>query len=285
MLVEGKVNLLLYVDADWTRYFFQVPGSRTEQLVYKKYIYDQGDYPEIRENKHCQQQLYIQLMCEGISLDEIKNVSYNKESLVKFFIRYSKCMEADYVNYTEKENRTLYSINISPGLNIGNLKLVDINGGEIFVDYDTKLSFRIGIDIEMLLPFNHNKWGIIFEPSFQSFKATSDAPYRKAVMDYKSLDLHIGGRRYFVIGDKTDLFLTGALVISTPLNSTFTLNDLQIFKINIMAPNVNFGLGLRIKRKVGFEIKYGLNRDFMFPHPYLKSEYSTLTAILSYNFM
>src|SRR6266850_202726 len=87
LLVEGKGTLYYYQAGDLIRFFYSVDGSPVQQLVYKKYLRDN----EVAVNADFRQQLWVEVNCGLQSQNSIKNTSYSRTELVRFFKKYNEC--------------------------------------------------------------------------------------------------------------------------------------------------------------------------------------------------
>ena len=77
------------------------------------------------------------------------------------------------------------------------------------VEFDYKLNYIVGVEVEITLPFNQNKWTLYIEPSYQYYKANKEiTSYESGVfintttvfIDYNSI--------LFPIGFKYNMFIS-----------------------------------------------------------------------------
>jgi hypothetical protein len=85
VLMEGTVNLYSYEEVDLVRFFYQKEGGSIEPLVFKSFRTSEN---LIAKNEEYKSELWEQLKCDGITLDDIQSLEYRKESLVTFFSKY-----------------------------------------------------------------------------------------------------------------------------------------------------------------------------------------------------
>ena len=100
LLIEGKSNLYYYEDGGLVRYFFYKNKTDVKQLVSKYYLTNEN---QVNINKQFRRQLWIDLKCESISMNSLERVNYEKSDLMRFFIKYNECSNAEYVNYQQKK--------------------------------------------------------------------------------------------------------------------------------------------------------------------------------------
>ena len=299
LLVEGEAVLYEYIDNDLKRFFYSIKGSDVQQLVYKRYYYG----GKIATNYQFRQQLWSDVRCKDISMAMVENISYAAKDLKRYFIKYNRCMDPDFnVMLKEKEQRKAFHLSIRPGINQSFMTL-DNNRVSNFaetIDFGNELTFRIGIELEYILPFNKNKWSIFIEPTYQSYKiderefefVPSSFLYETvmASVDYASIELPLGIRHRFFVGDQSNIFVNGALVSDIPLSSTanvktdiprgdvFNIVDTEI-KASI---SLALGIGYKYKNKYGIELRYQTDRDPISDDVNSKSTYQTTSVIFEY---
>ena len=197
-IVKGDSNLFVYVDGNFTTYFFNSNSYSITQLVHKKYLKDQN---LIAENNLFRQQLLINLECDNISQEHIKNLIYAENELKKLFIKFNTCKGVVYQEDNEKKKtKGLFNLNIRGGITLNSFKIPSggvTNPSPYEFDFGTILGFQIGVEAEYVLPFNMNKWSIIAEPTYNHFKSESTSLnyYPETVtLNYNTLELPIGIR-------------------------------------------------------------------------------------------
>ncbi len=281
VLVEGKANLYQYEDGILIRYFFSKESSDIEQLVYKSYKTKNN---KITENNSFKNQLWNDLKCPTFKIDMVENLKYKKSDLIDFFIKYNDCTKEGYINYEKKQKRDLFNLNFRPGFNTSSLSTRNSVSSRKNTDFDNELTFRFGLEAEFILPFNKNKWAIIFEPTYQYFKSETELYTNEGVeADYQSIELPIGIRHYFFLGENSKIFINGSLHIAElSMNSLIDYDyssDLEIKSRN----NLAFGLGFKYKDTYSLELRYLMAREILGDYVHWASEYQTFSVILGYS--
>ena len=281
VLVEGNARLYKYENGNDRKYFFETNEKEIEQLVYKEYRVE--NY--IKSNNNYKQQLFNHLKCEGISRSKIERVDYDEQDLTEIFRTYNSCKDPNYEQQFKKAKKGKFQLNIRPGINLTSLKSFIQNSPGYILEFDTKISWRIGIESEFILPFNNNKWSLLGEVSYQEYKneydntgASNDpfAPSSKQEIDYSYLDIAVGARYYLFLNDENKIFVNLAYVPNITINKKH--GPLEISK----AANFAAGIGYKYSDKYAAEIRYGFNRNILNRYIYHYSEYNTLSFILSY---
>ena len=218
ILVEGKLaTLYSYYDEGKTLFFYSVAGSAIEPLFYKEYQLEitTGIVEQTLLNKAYLEQLKQHLSCGDP--DELKKVSYTKQSLVKYFISYHKCKEADYVVPKSAEiNKGIFKFKL--GVNANNIKMSaqDLNN-VLKINFLPENSIGFGAEAEYVLPFNNYKLSLFAESNYYSYYADySDNALNSShdgyVIDYKTIEVPIGINYYMNINQHHRLFVRGAFV-------------------------------------------------------------------------
>lgn len=285
LLVEGEANLYQYDDGNLRRFFYNKENTDIEQLVYKSY---KTEEQIIHKNNSFKNQLRKDLKCPTIGYEKLKNLEYNKNNLVDFFIEFNKCSSGNYINYMEKQKKTLFALSLRPGLNYSSLSTYNEQTSSNFrnVDFGNELAFRFGVEAELIMPFNKNKWSLIAEPTYQYFKSEAEfatqTENQKAKADYKSIEVPVGVRHYFFLNENAKLFVNASYTLDFSTNSVIEFESGPDFEIKTKS-NLAFGLGYKHYNKYSIEIRYLTSRDILGDYVYRFSEYKTFSVIFGYS--
>ncbi len=286
VLIEGQASLFLYIDGNLTRLFYKLNDSEIHQLVYKRYLIND----KISENSYFKQQLFLQLKCEEIGLNDIERIRYSKRDLEKLFIKYNECISSNYVNYEPKQKKDLFNLTIRPGINYSSLEIQNSMTGLKDTDFGGNIGIRFGIETEFILPYNKNKWGIIIEPTYQYYKSEQSEEANNisggiivSKVDYKSIELPVGVRYYFYLNDKSKLFTNISYVFDFSNNSSIKFlrnDDSMLSELKVKArTNLALGIGYKYKNRCSIEIRYNTNREILDDYIYWNSNYNSLNII------
>ncbi len=90
--------------------------------------------------------------------------------------------------------------------------MMETTNGRMLVEMESKLSPRIGLELEYRLPFGNNKYGLVIEPNYYRYQSagTYSPVYRieMAATDHAVLQLPLGLRYYSFMGSTTKIFAT-----------------------------------------------------------------------------
>lgn len=282
VLIEGNATLLIYNDANLQRFFLLTDNS-VRQLIYKRYLIESN---ESRENNAFRQQLLVDVNCGEANENVIKGIDYKTTELVNYFKRYNECTNGQFTDYAMKNNKGALNVKIVPGVQYASATILDgynPKNNDKSGQLDGSLNFRLGLEMEYVLPFNKNKWGFIIEPSYQSSDASGQIKTHSLSIDYNSIEIAVGIRYRIFLSQQSNIFLNVFTGPSFPINSTIDLKQDSPYNVSPSA-NVSFGVGYVIK-KFGAEIRYYKNTDLMNDYLYWNIDYERLAFMLSYKLL
>ncbi len=148
--------------------------------------------------------------------------------------------------------------------------------------YDSKISYRLGLELEYILPFNNNKWAVSVEPIYTTYSSddTSDNLIKFDVV-YKGLSSAFGIKHYmFLPNEKYKLFLNAGMNI--PL---LTSSDSKVGRVESKSStNLYFGGGLNINKKISVEARFDANKKITQVNG-IAAGINSLSLIFAYNIL
>ena len=293
VLIQGQANLYEYVDGNLKRYFYNVENSDIEQLVFKKYkLLDN----KIGANNQFKQQLWKDLQCSSITLNDVERLSYKKNELIKFFEKYYQCSNLELTSHIPQASSDWFQVSLRPRVSHSSLSIRSNPSSSKDTDFGNKLGVGMGLEFEFILPFNKNKWAIILEPTYQSYVAdqTKDAANVSggklmAEVAYKSIEIPFGLRHYFFLNDTSKLFLNISYVFDMAIDSSLELkrgdgviiDDMKVNASNYLA----IGAGYKLNDKYSVELRYFTNRTILGDYVFWHSDYKSMSLIFGYTFL
>ena len=286
VVIEGKASLYEYRDGNLTRYFFGMQNSEISQLVYKSYLTSEN---RALKNKQYKKQLQEKLTCEGISLNAISELEYDKKELVRLFIDYNDCINAEFNDFSKENDQGIFKYRFKPGFQSASLSL-ERTGQYQTARQAYKLNFgsekrlSFGVEIEYVFPFNKNKWSVIIQPTYLSpYKSEKEIEVdnESVTAKYSSIDIPLGIRHYFFLNDVSNIFVSASYVMNTTLgNSKFDFEQSEdlIFK---RGANLMFGLGFTYNDKYSLQFDYGFNRELL-NYLFYNTKYKTTSIVFGY---
>lgn len=286
-VVEGKADLLYYENGNLEKFFISTNDFDVKQLIYKPYYINAS---AVAYNEDYKKQILDNLNC-GVDLTDVNNLKYKSSDLVKVFLKYNECSNSAVINYNQNyEKRDLFNLTIRPGINLSSFEISNSSFATSESNkFDNKIAFRIGLEAELILPFNKNKWAVFAEPTYQYYKAEKDfvvyqgqasENIRTRSIDYKSIEIPIGIRYYLFLNDKSKIFINAAYNVDFEMNSNIYY-DFQSLKI-ASASNFAFGAGYKYNDKFVVEFRTSTKRDLLQNNTVLNTGYRTSSIILGY---
>jgi hypothetical protein len=272
------VTLYQYEDSNFVKYFYSTSDStKAEQLVYKEYIVD----GRVAENNFFRQQLYNLMKDSSAKTSNFEKLKYRKDELVKLFASYNNSSGEKTVNLSEKQNKGSINFKITPGISFSKLS-ADYNNGYTVTEFtfSRQPAFRIGAELEYIMPFNNNKWSLFIDPNYQYYKtdAAKEGKYT-AEIQYTYLEVPVGFRHYMYLNTDSKFFAGAAYIIAVELGDNFMQYNGTIVKVE---KNSSFAVsgGFSYKR-YSAELRYALNHGIT-TQPAWGSQYNSISIILGY---
>ncbi|HEX9979220.1 MAG TPA: outer membrane beta-barrel protein [Flavobacterium sp.] len=243
----------------------------------------------VYENKQYQNQLWNDVKCPDTKLSQIEKLKYTVADLIKHFKEVNNCngsenTEKKTTNFEAKVNKGKFNLKVAVSYNMFN-STIEQDLGWLSSDINES-SVGFGLEVEYILPTNKNKWSVIFEPNYNSFKGSQELHGRFASdvdrvdVKYVAIQLPVGFRYYMFLNNDSKLFLTGAFAVNLLSGSEVEYDRFSSFSVFPTVYNFGLGAGYNYKR-FNFEIRYytphGLNRN-------ITSSVQKTTAILRYSF-
>jgi hypothetical protein len=280
VLVEGKATLYYYTDGALERFFYSSNNSAIEQLVYKEYRYN-NDYTAFNDSFRVQLNNHVNCSFETRYL--AGDLAYEKKDLMKYFQKYNSSIGSPYKITTNTNPKGEFRFSLSTGLNYSSLSVS--NGLITFAhaNFDKKISNTYSAEFEFILPFNNNKWGIAFGPSYQTYHSSQKTNSAYMTVDFTSIDLAIGLKHYFFLNKNAKIYAEcyfnslGSYSFESQLGyrSNYSQNTSYL---KIKDYNMNFLLGTGFEYKRWFaELRYYTNQNLNSRHPNWLLEYNKLS--------
>lgn len=282
VLLEGKASLYLYEHRSLVRFFYAVNQGTIKQLIYKRYRTANN---QIGKNFEYKQQLWTELKCSTVTLDDIKTIRYYKNDLVKYFIKYNSFHKQETMNFERQGTRKLFKLNLQAGVGHSRFSINNANNttGMNEGDFESKTRFKFGIEAEVLMPFNKNKWAIFIAPTYQSFSSELGNNIVWTAK-YNSIEAPVGIRHSFFLNEQSRLFVNGGYVLDLSFKDSGIKASNGNNLLSLKAPgNMFFGLGYKHKNKVSVELRYQANRELLHDYIDWNSKFNTISILFGYS--
>ena len=264
-LVGGDLELFKYQDKKLVRYFYRKDGGEIQQLIYKPYY----SAPKVLSfNETYKNQLSTILTC-GADEKKIRSSRYSQKDLMDLFTAQNRCANPDETMDVTANQKGNFNISLRPRLIFSNIKanqpLLTLEHNQIGA---SALGFGFGVELEYLLPFNQNRFGLVVEPTYRTASAeksfsSSYIVGDQLIMDYKSsaIEIPVSVRYYMPVNSSLKFFMNGGVGIDLDMDQhlIFTRNDGSLFsekrdlKTSI---GVVLGAGMNLSERFSGEFRY-----------------------------
>lgn len=292
VLLEGKAKLYGYKKDKVERFFYSFNDSLINPLTYKQ-IHKAST---LIKNNDFRQQLWDKLRLPNTTWEVTKTVNYTENELKNYFKTYNGNFPEPIVERINVKSKKLYlNLRLTPGVNFSSADLTIAEGTDKEkypnLKFNTKPSLRIGMEAELIIPFNNYKWGILFEPNFQSYKAEVAYGTEPTTIDYKSVEFPIGLRYYMNSYKESKFFVNALFIPSAAINFDSKIDYYSHKEIINDHPltietvgNMALGVGY-VHKKFSLEARYFTSKNIIKSYNYDVADYNRFAFILGYKFL
>ena len=200
-------------------------------------------------------------------------------------IQTNQCNNENFIDFTKINKKKLeFNFSLRPRISHSSISVINslIKSSRIY--FEDATSFGLGIESELIFPFNKNKWSLIFEPTYQKTSSNgirnNNTEYN---LEYSSLEIPVGIRHYFFLNKNSKLFINGSIYFDANFNSGIfdAKSGYRLLEVNsgIFA---GFGTGYKFKDIYSIEIRYFSNKDILTDYVLYASDFSTISLILGF---
>jgi len=278
VLVEGSASLFRYQQGDLTRFYFSTDTTEIVPLIFKQYKSDQD---ELKENAQFKQQLFVNLGVGCFKSEDFQRLKYYSKDLIKLFVEFNRCIESEFVDFSEDQPRMIFNLQMKAGFNRSSLLLKNFRASSVNTEFDIKNGFKLGLESEFVLPVRRNKWALTVEPTFQYFRDSQPLDYETVSVNYQYLDLALGIRHYFYFDNNSKFFLNGFVLFSFDLNSSIDYSSGTELDIKTY-PNFAAGFGYQFNDKFSVECRYQTRRQILADYVNWDAQFNALSLVFGF---
>lgn len=296
VLVEGEKSLYQYRNSGVEKFFYK-DGKNGEivQLIYTKYyVYDKKDNEKkIATNAFYRQQLYNLLGSSRLTQSSFMNLAYKKAPLIKIFLEYYKHKKSPYT-FFKKKKRDAFNLTakyhfISSSYSFGHTTVRMDRYGELqettvySKDFGRHQMHTLGLELEYILPYNKNKWGVFIEFISLSAKYNlKEVTYHSdSGLNYQAISIPLGLRYRMFLNDNFILYTDTAVNSYFPFGSSY-YNKYDLGK----KVSISFGVGVKYLDKLSLGIQYFSKRDILDNYSLASlDERNKIALSIGYNFL
>ncbi|QBA20612.1 PorT family protein [Chryseobacterium indologenes] len=295
-IATGNKNLYSYQGRNVIRYFYSDSDSSIKPLIYKKYFFN-GNNLQVATNEEYIEQLKTIFSDYNTAQAIASKTKYTSSDLKKVFSTYNSKFSGatNDGNVSDMKRDTKFNLAVRPGLNFYSpLEITKTLSNE---GAPSKTGFRIGVEAEIVLPFNRGKWSIVAEPTFSLYnnktavRTTNGNLYNINVENYSFISIPLSVRHYMFINDKSKIFINAGInlvALKTSSAKDFSvdydgyvfdrlkLSSSQAFKSTL------FGIGYNYNNKYIIEVRYNTGMN-LFEEKGAEANLKYASIILGYN--
>ena len=293
VLLEGKAKLYSYDFNKVKRFFYSLNDTSVIQLTYLEAL----DGFTLIKNTGYQQQLWSSVKAPMATMNSIKAIGYNEKDLTAYFKEYNSSFGGNTTELATAKRKSYFNLKAAPGLNSSVVDMTTVVGSQndfSSVSFSNQLSFRMGLEAELILPINKYHWGILFEPTYQSYSGEAQGKYGQtpSTISYQSIEFPIGLRYYIPLNEKAKVFLNGFLIPGVAVNmnsnityNTFFSNTISEKTVPIESSSCSaLGAGIDYKQ-FSIEARYYTKQNLLSNSASEYADYSHFSFILGYKFL
>lgn len=224
LLVKGDANLYKYYDGVSLRYFYTTNDSEEPTaLIYKMY---RDDDTKILYNKTYKSTLKRLMTNKVNDVQLFKKLEYKDKDMLALFRKYNGITEEEAVDIPMPKGK----LHLKIGTEIRMVSLSADYGSSATTafDFDNKTTPAFGAELEWIMPFNRNKWGLFFAPYYHTYKNSGSKTFGSGASrvenqweaKYNALELNLGGRYYMYLSGNAKIFVNGGYVFSKGFNDS-----------------------------------------------------------------
>ncbi len=281
-LVDGEADLLYWQDDDLRRFFFRVGPEPIQPLISRRYR--QGQL--IFEQTTYRGQLRSEVNCD-INDRELRVLAYSRKNLTAYFRGYNACRGVDFVVASRQPEGRRVSVNLRAGGSYsgGRMLLSNGIGGHVTKTIEYTPAPRLGLEVEMMLPFLNNRWAVIGEMYYRRLTTNSSMESReKVAIHLRSVNFPVGVRRYLHLGGGKAIFVSAGGMLQFPTRSFITsYNGSGARSFNA---SWNFGVqaaaGLQFNDRLKVEAQFHHDQDVLQDYIYYSTYLRGISLLASY---
>jgi len=293
VLMEGNGNLFYYESGNLRRYFYSIEKGELLQLVHKKYL--SNDNRSTLYNNGFRQQLFSSFFgCRSLGIENFENLSYKREPLVKVFEKYNNCVSGESSTYVDEnlEAKNKFIVKVKTGFYSSDYKFIRTTTSIPDVVFNPKYGIRLGIEGELILPFNNDKWGVFFAVEknlSQSNNTTinssvSTASSQEVKLIYNSIEYMMGFNHYIKLNDSSKLYLRLGYLLDYHSQISLDYESSSDLNTNAKTGNIFGGFGYEYK-KFGIEFKTNFGKKLFGEYAFVKDELNEFNVMLTYSLL
>ena len=283
VIIEGKASLYSYNGYKNKKYFYSVDDSEVVELIHKEYT--ENNF--VKQNNDFLVKLNNDVKC--VATDNFVRIKYNKNTLKKHFEAYNACKNSA-ITFEKTSRKVNYKLNVLAGFNQSSIEVKKDDNANLDnpLSFDSKMSPTVAIELEAILPGNNYKNAVFVGLGYTTYKSEGENIKTNETLkaEYTAITFNLGVRHYMFLNQNSKLLLEANGTFDVSNSSDIQLpptSGIVINEINT-APSFSFGAGYKYQ-KFGATLRYYFNRELSRKEAALKTSFSNVSLLLSYNIL
>ena len=189
LVMHPALRLYQYTDSYREHFYYKRGNEEPVELIHH-YLYNEST-KKVDENVNYKDQL-SSLFAACPHLAGISKTKFRKREMQDIFLKYLQCIAPGSAVDIKKKDKESFKFGIVAGLMLNKFKFKGTNISLVDDNYTDNLSPVLGISLDVGLSRNRNKWHIVNEIIYKSYKTSSSftRPYGNGYMVTSDVDLN-----------------------------------------------------------------------------------------------
>lgn len=190
-IYKGKKSLYHYFNLG-KDYFYIRQDTTFELLLYKRYLFVQGENSIINENKAYLGQLDNYLKdCPGLEA-RLKKTAYRQTDLNNLFKSYYESTQSE-ISFKKEMEKMTPEFGLLAGVSLTSLSFTGTDTQYLTkTDFNTSINFSAGLFCDLILPRNQRKWSVNNELFLSMYNVTGTYEEHGASDNYSVTTTELG---------------------------------------------------------------------------------------------
>lgn len=190
LVMHPALRLFQFTDK-LKEHFYYIEGSEEPVELIHHYLYDESS-KQVRENVTYKEQFAgLFAACPDVT-GRSKTIKFRKKEIQDIILKYLQCISPGSAIDIKKEDPVSVKFGIVAGLMFNKFKFEGSNNLLVDENYSSSISPVLGVSLDVGLSRNRNKWHIVNEIIYKSYKTSSSftRPYGIGYTLTSDVDVH-----------------------------------------------------------------------------------------------
>lgn len=278
-LIEGEAALYELRRGPAYNYYYRVGEGPITRLVHNTYLGPDG---RTRVNADYRRQLARDVACGGPTGDL---PAYERRGLADYFRAYHACRDVAFEDYDDDGGIGELHLRVRPGVVGSTFVFETASGSEI--DFGTAVGWRLGLELEYVLPIRGGQWSLLAEPTYISRGGSQQFGTRTPrvlTFDYRGIDVPLGVRYGLRVGSRARLLTDAGLSVTLNLPTDFALSNLVELEAGRVSSTWFLSVGYEYADRYSISARVQTSRDLLDEFNY-RTRYPSASLVVGYRML